>query len=87
MSKNLRPRQLSSNPISVDSSAAATLQEIVDDEFRGCTVLAIMHKLDFVSHYDVVALLGNGTLLEFGETSSLMSRQSHFSELYRMNVS
>lgn len=44
-----------------------------------------MHKLEYVSHYDVVALLGGGKLLEIGEPTSLIAGQTQFSELYKTN--
>jgi ATP-binding cassette, subfamily C (CFTR/MRP), member 1 len=69
----------------VDNKTAGIIQDIVDTEFRSCTVLAIMHKLEYVSHYDVVALLGGGKLLEIGEPTSLITGRTQFSELYKTN--
>ncbi|KAK6211651.1 ABC transporter [Colletotrichum tabaci] len=70
---------------SVDSETEAVMQEVVDDEFRGCTVLAVMHRLKHVSRYDAVVLLGDGEVLEMGEPSSLIAGGGRFAELYRMN--
>lgn len=61
------------------------MQDVVDIEFRDCTVLAVMHRLKHVSRYDKVALLGDGQLLEYGSPSSLMSDDSRFAELFRLN--
>lgn len=62
------------------------MQDIVDNEFRDCTVLAVMHRLKHVFRYNTVALLGDGELLEIGEPASLIARESRFAELYRMNA-
>ncbi|KAJ0328741.1 hypothetical protein COL922a_013065 [Colletotrichum nupharicola] len=70
---------------SVDSETEAVMQDVVDNEFRDCTVLAVMHRLKHVSRYDAVVLLGDGEVLETGETSSLIAGDGLFAELYRMN--
>ncbi|KAJ0350144.1 hypothetical protein COL154_013387 [Colletotrichum chrysophilum] len=70
---------------SVDSETEAVMQDVVDNEFRDCTVLAVMHRLKHVSRYDAVVLLGDGEVLETGEPSSLIAGDGLFAELYRMN--
>ncbi|KAI8306537.1 ABC transporter atnG [Colletotrichum sp. SAR11_59] len=70
---------------SVDSETEAVMQDVVDNEFRDCTVLAVMHRLKHVSRYDAVVLLGDGEVLETGEPSSLIAGNGRFAELYRMN--
>lgn len=62
------------------------MQEIVDSEFRDCTVLAIMHRLKHVSRYDKVALLENGTLVEYDQPEALMTRDSRFADLLKLNA-
>ncbi|KAK2051157.1 P-loop containing nucleoside triphosphate hydrolase protein [Colletotrichum caudatum] len=71
---------------SVDSETEAVMQDVIDNEFRDCTVLAVMHRLKHVSRYDVVALLGDGKILEIGEPSSLIAGDGRFAELYRMSL-
>ncbi|KAI8290846.1 ABC transporter atnG [Colletotrichum sp. SAR 10_98] len=70
---------------SVDSETEAVMQDVVDNEFHDCTVLAVMHRLKHVSRYDAVVLLGDGEVLETGEPSSLIAGDGRFAELYRMN--
>lgn len=70
---------------SVDSETEAVMQDVVDNEFRDCTVLAVMHRLKHVSRYDAVVLLGDGEVLETGEPSSLIAGDGPFAELYKMN--
>lgn len=61
------------------------MQNIVDTEFAGCTVLAVMHRLGHVGQYDKVALLGDGEVLEFGEPRELIPGNTKFAELYRLS--
>ncbi|MCJ1308796.1 hypothetical protein MMC25_002451 [Agyrium rufum] len=68
---------------SVDSQTEGIMQEIIDTEFKGCTVLAIMHRLKHVMSYDRVALLGEGKLLEYDEPAKLMAGDTLFAELFR----
>ncbi|KAK0615177.1 ABC transporter [Bombardia bombarda] len=70
---------------SVDSETESVMQEIIDTEFRGCTVLAVMHRLRHVSRYDRVALLDDGALVEFGDPEELMAGDTRFAKLCRMN--
>ncbi|KAF6834852.1 ABC transporter [Colletotrichum musicola] len=70
---------------SVDGDTESVMQDVVDAEFRDCTVLAVMHRLKHVSRYDKVALLGDGQLLEYGSPSSLISGETKFAELFRLN--
>ncbi|TDZ53945.1 ABC transporter gloK [Colletotrichum trifolii] len=72
---------------SVDSHTESLMQNIVDTEFHGCTVLAVMHRLKHVDRYDRVALLGDGKLLEFGDPGSLIAGDTKFAELYKANGS
>ncbi|KAK1624485.1 ABC transporter [Colletotrichum phormii] len=69
---------------SVDAVTESVMQDVVDTEFVGCTVLAVMHRLGHVVRYDKVALLGNGEVLEFGTPEELISANTKFAELYRI---
>ncbi|OLN87448.1 Canalicular multispecific organic anion transporter 2-like protein 2 [Colletotrichum chlorophyti] len=69
----------------VDAETESAMQNIVDTEFRDCTVLAVMHKLKHTVRYDKVALISDGKLLEFGEPASLISGETCFADLYRLD--
>ncbi|KAK1723296.1 ABC transporter [Colletotrichum acutatum] len=68
---------------SVDAVTESVMQNVIDTEFAGCTVLAVMHRLGHVGHYDKVALLEDGEVLEFGAPDDLISENTKFAELYR----
>ncbi|EFX06313.1 ABC multidrug transporter [Grosmannia clavigera kw1407] len=68
---------------SLDSSAEAVVQQIIDTDFRGCTVLAVMHRLAHVASYDRVAVMDAGALVEDGAPGELIANESsRFAELY-----
>ncbi|KIX01229.1 uncharacterized protein Z518_08954 [Rhinocladiella mackenziei CBS 650.93] len=71
---------------SVDSETESKIQEIIDTEFKDCTVLAVMHRLKHVMRYDSVALLNDGVLLEYDQPASLINRPTRFAELYKSNI-
>ncbi|KAL6871928.1 P-loop containing nucleoside triphosphate hydrolase protein [Trichoderma novae-zelandiae] len=60
---------------SVDIETEAIMQQIIDTDFKdsGCTVLAVMHRLEHIRRYDRVALLGHGKLLEYGDPEGLLA--------------
>ncbi|KAK3319769.1 ABC transporter [Cercophora scortea] len=68
---------------SLDSEAEAVVQDIINSEFRDCTVLAVMHRLKHVMAYDQVALMDAGSLVEFDEPGALMAGETRFAQLYR----
>lgn len=58
------------------------MQEIIDTEFKRCTVVAIMHRLDFVEKYDKVALLDSCRLLEYDAPATLLAGPTRFAALH-----
>jgi len=58
------------------------IHRLIKTEFKGCTVIAITHKLDSIFDFDKVALLDQGVLLEFGSPKRLISESSAFATLY-----
>jgi len=74
------------NLCSLDSEAEAVVQDVIDTEFRGCTVLAIMHRLAHVRSYDEVVFMDAGAVVEIGETEELIAGHTKFAELYRSHV-
>lgn len=67
---------------SVDKDTEAIMQNIIDSEFAGCTVLAVMHRLKYIKHYHRVALLDAGAIVEFDDPAKLLEQDSAFSKLY-----
>ncbi|EHK47560.1 multidrug resistance-associated protein [Trichoderma atroviride IMI 206040] len=66
----------------VDHEAEAIMQEIIDTDFKECTVLAVMHRLEHIRRYDKAALFGNGKLLEYGDPEALLSGDTNLAKLY-----
>ncbi|KAM0245872.1 hypothetical protein ACHAQJ_010417 [Trichoderma viride] len=67
---------------SVDNETEAIMQEIIDTEFKECTVLAVMHRLEHIRRYDKAALFGNGKLLEYDDPETLLSGDTNLAKLY-----
>ncbi|KGO72305.1 ABC transporter, integral membrane type 1 [Penicillium expansum] len=67
---------------SVDNETENFMQEIINTEFSTHTVLAVVHRLRFINHYDRIALLDNGVLMEFDSPEALMSTDSRFKTLH-----
>ncbi|PTB72853.1 P-loop containing nucleoside triphosphate hydrolase protein [Trichoderma longibrachiatum ATCC 18648] len=69
---------------SVDIETEGIMQEIIDTDFKaaGCTVLAVMHRLEHIRRYDKVALLDDGKLLEYGDPKELLAGETELARLY-----
>jgi ATP-binding cassette subfamily C (CFTR/MRP) protein 1 len=62
------------------------MQDIIDTVFKDCTVLAVMHRLTYITRYHKVALLDNGHLVEFDTPKTLLSQDSRFAKLYQTSA-
>ncbi|XP_063105389.1 ATP-binding cassette sub-family C member 12 isoform X5 [Cavia porcellus] len=56
---------------SMDSKTDALVQSALKDAFRGCTVLAIAHRLNTVLNCDLVLVLDSGKVIEFDKPEVL----------------
>lgn len=60
----------------VDSETDTTMQRILKEEFRDCTVLMVAHRLDSIMGFDAVAVVDKGKLIEVGPPEELINRQN-----------
>ncbi len=67
---------------SVDKESEDLMQRMIYEEFGGCTVLAVAHRLEGILDFDRIALLGEGELREYESPGSLLARESEFKALY-----
>lgn len=65
----------------VDGRTDKLLQEAVKKSFRGATIISVAHRLDTIIENDLILVLGNGKVLEFGSPSDLISQDGHFTSM------
>ncbi|KAI1339794.1 ABC transporter [Xylariaceae sp. FL0016] len=70
----------------VDNETEAIMQDIIDSEFKDCTVLAVMHRLNHITKYDKVAVFEKGALVEYDETAKLLGTDSKLAGLYKSST-
>ena len=57
--------------------------QLLRDYFRNWTVIAIAHKLDSIMHFDKVAVMSDGRLVECDSPRTLLQNpRSNFKSLY-----
>ena len=56
---------------SMDEDTDLNIQKMIRDEFGGCTVLTIAHRLHTILDYDRVIVLEKGELKEIGKPVEL----------------
>lgn len=66
----------------VDTKSDELMQQVIREEFKACTTIAVAHRLDTILDFDKIALLSAGELKEFESPPVLLARQSAFRELY-----
>ncbi|KAI0483144.1 multidrug resistance-like protein [Xylariaceae sp. FL0804] len=67
---------------SVDHHTEQRVRELIVDEFRNHTLLAIAHRLDTVIDFDRVVVLDRGCVVEQGNPRELLSRRGPFRKLW-----
>jgi ABC-type multidrug transport system fused ATPase/permease subunit len=59
------------------------MQTIIEEEFSQQTVVAVIHRFRYIHHFDQVALLRHGKLVEVDKPDALLLRDSEFRRLYQ----
>ncbi|XP_028790570.1 ABC transporter C family member 8-like [Neltuma alba] len=66
---------------SIDSATDTILQRVIRQEFAGCTVITVAHRVPTVIDSDMIMVLSYGKVMEYDEPSKLMETNSSFSKL------
>ena len=66
----------------VDQETDTLMQRVIRREFARHTIITVAHRLDTIADADVVAVLSEGRLVEFGKPEELLARQSKLRELH-----
>ncbi|KAF5510100.1 ABC transporter FUM19 [Colletotrichum siamense] len=67
----------------VDKETEQEMQEIIEREFDGCTVIMVSHRLEMVMGFDKVVVLDAGRIVEDGVPVELVEREnSRFRHLW-----
>lgn len=65
----------------VDAETDQVMQGIIRDEFQDYTILTVAHRLDTIMDSDMVAVLDQGRLTEYGPPQDLLAQPSMFADL------
>jgi ABC-type multidrug transport system fused ATPase/permease subunit len=66
----------------VDERSERLMREVIREEFAGCTVIAIVHRLGAVADFDRVAVVDSGRVVEWDSPKALLERDSEFKRLW-----
>ncbi|KAM0557995.1 hypothetical protein ACHAPJ_005161 [Fusarium lateritium] len=69
----------------VDAKSEQLIRQVVQEEFEGCTVIAIAHRLGAVVDFDRVAVMGGGRVIEWDNPRALLKRESEFKRLWDLS--
>ena len=68
----------------IDVVTEQTIQKLIDEEFKGATVICIAHRLNTIIRSDRVLVMGEGCVLEYDSPQSLMANsESTFSRMLK----
>jgi len=66
---------------SVDVKTDHLIQNTIQSQFQGCTVLTIAHRLNTIMNYDKVLVLDHGSLVQADSPNKLLEQPGHFREM------
>ncbi|KAH8589323.1 P-loop containing nucleoside triphosphate hydrolase protein [Bisporella sp. PMI_857] len=67
---------------SVDRKTDELMQRVIREEFAGCTVVAVAHRLETILNFDRILVLERGAVKECDTPAKLLAQDSAFKELY-----
>lgn len=70
---------------SLDDETSEIIYDVLRTWFRGWTIIAIAHKLQWILDFDKVAVLDAGRLVEYDEPKRLLEQDSIFKKLYELS--
>lgn len=71
-------------PYSVDRQTDAMIQQVIRSQFKDRTIIMIAHRLDTLLDFDKIAMLDQGSLVEFDSPRNLLKKPNgYFFALYR----
>ncbi|GAA5962699.1 hypothetical protein JCM3765_006170 [Sporobolomyces pararoseus] len=60
---------------SLDNESDRLVQRAIREEFEGCTLLTVAHRIETIVDYDRILVLGSGKVLEFDKPRTLLDKQ------------
>ena len=67
---------------SLDNASQARIQQLLNAELKGKhTLIAVVHRLEMVRDFDLIAVMKAGRIIEIGKYEELMERKGLFYEL------
>ncbi|KAJ5928177.1 ATP-binding cassette transporter [Penicillium verhagenii] len=67
---------------SMDVETESIMQQLLQNEFREQTVVAVLHRFKYIHLFDLVAVLKDGVLVECDKPETLLGQDSDFRRLY-----
>lgn len=65
----------------LDGDRDATVQKLLREEFGGCTMVVVAHRLDTILDSDVIVVMDEGRIVEVGDPRELLCRNGWLSRL------
>ena len=66
----------------LDSVTEARIHRRLDGAFPKATIVASVHRMSLLAHFDRVVLMVGGRVVDSGSVADLLERQAHFRQLY-----
>ncbi|KAK1961243.1 ABC transporter [Colletotrichum sublineola] len=67
---------------SVDQHTATMMKQVIRNEFKGATVIAVVHQLNMVLDFDVAVVMDGGRIAEIGSPRNLLKTKSLFKSFW-----
>ena len=66
----------------LDSVTESKVHRRLDEAFSGATIVASVHRMSLLAHFDRIVLMVGGRIVDTGSVADLLKRQPQFEEMY-----
>ncbi|VDP39632.1 unnamed protein product [Schistosoma curassoni] len=69
----------------LDNENQRLIQKSLNDAMVTCTSIIIAHRLNTIQNVDLIIVLSNGHIIEYGQMNELLSKKGEFFNLYQLD--
>ena len=66
----------------IDKRHDYVLQQLIQKELKGVTIISIAHRISTVADFDKIAVIEDGSVVEFGPPAELLRKKGYYWKIF-----